>query len=259
MSYQHLLIAQEAHSNVAVVALNRPQALNALNFELMTELTAAFKGFSKDDSVNAVVLTGNDKAFAAGADIKEMATATSAEMLTKGYLEMWDDLQAFKKPIVAAVSGYCLGGGAELAMVCDIIIASETAKFGQPEINIGVIPGAGGTQRLTRAVGKVKAMELILTGRPFSAQEALEMGLINKIFPIESYLEEAKKLATDIASKPPLAVRLAKEAVLRAASTNLNEDVEFERRLFALLFATDDMREGMNAFIEKRKPIWKGK
>ncbi len=259
MSYQHLLVTQEPETKIAVVALNRPQALNALNFELMTELTSAFRDFAKADSVNAVVLTGNDKAFAAGADIKEMATATSAEMLTKGYLEMWDELQAFKKPIVAAVSGYCLGGGAELAMICDIIIASETAKFGQPEINIGVIPGAGGTQRLTRAVGKVKAMELILTGRQFNAQEALEMGLINKIFPIDSYLDEAKKLAIEIASKPPIAVRLAKEAVLRAASTNLSDDVEFERRLFAILFATDDMREGMNAFIEKRKPIWKGK
>lgn len=259
MSYQHLLVTREPEAKIAVVALHRPQALNALNFELMTELVTAFRGFAQDDSVHAVVLTGNDKAFAAGADIKEMATATSAEMLTKGYLEMWDELQAFKKPIVAAVSGYCLGGGAELVMVCDIVIASETAKFGQPEINIGVIPGAGGTQRLTRIAGKAKAMELILTGRQFSANEALDMGLINKIFPIESYLDEAKKLATDIASKPPIAVRLAKEAILRAASTNLHDDVEFERRLFALLFATDDMREGMTAFIEKRKPIWKGK
>ncbi|MGQ9806517.1 MAG: enoyl-CoA hydratase-related protein [Chlorobiales bacterium] len=259
MSHQHLLVTQEPEAKIAVVQLNRPHALNALNFELMTELTTVFRGFSKDDSVNAVVLTGNDKAFAAGADIKEMATATSAEMLTKGYLEMWDDLQAFKKPIVAAVSGYCLGGGAELVMVCDIIIASETAKFGQPEINIGVIPGAGGTQRLTRAVGKVKAMELILTGRQFNAEEALSMGLINKISPLDAYLADAKQLATEIASKPPIAVRLAKEAVLRAASTNLTDDVEYERRLFALLFATDDMREGMNAFIEKRKPTWKGK
>jgi enoyl-CoA hydratase len=173
-------------------------------------------------------------------------------------LELWDELHTFKKPIVAAVSGYCLGGGAELAMVCDMIVASETAKFGQPEINIGVIPGAGGTQRLTRLVGKVKAMELILTGRQFTAEEALSMGLINKIAPVASYLDEAKKLAIEIASKPPIAVRLAKEAVLRAASTNLNEDVEFERRLFALLFATEDMREGMKAFIEKRKPVWKG-
>lgn len=259
MSYQHLLVTQEPEAKIAVVQLNRPHALNALNFELMTELTSVFKDFSKDDSVNAVVLTGNDKAFAAGADIKEMATATSAEMLTKGYLEMWDELQAFKKPIVAAVSGYCLGGGAELVMVCDIVIASETAKFGQPEINIGVIPGAGGTQRLTRAVGKVKAMELILTGRQFNAEEALSMGLINKISPLASYLADAKQLATEIASKPPIAVRLAKEAVLRAASINLTDDVEYERRLFALLFATDDMREGMNAFIEKRKPTWKGK
>lgn len=259
MSYQHILVNQEPDVKIAVVALNRPQALNALNFELMTELTAAFRAFAKDDSVNAVVLTGNEKAFAAGADIKEMATATSAEMLTKGYLEMWDELQAFKKPIVAAVSGYCLGGGAELMMVCDMVIASETAKFGQPEINIGVIPGAGGTQRLTRAVGKAKAMELILTGRQFTAEEALSMRLINKVVPVTSYLDEAKKLATEIASKPPIAVRLAKEAVLRAASTNLNDDVEFERRLFALLFSTEDMREGMNAFIEKRKPVWKNR
>lgn len=259
MSYQHIIATQDPDAKIATVQLNRPQALNALNFELMTELTAAFRAFAKDETVNAVVLTGNEKAFAAGADIKEMASATSAEMLAKGYLEMWDELQAFKKPIIAAVSGYCLGGGAELAMVCDIIIASETAKFGQPEINIGVIPGAGGTQRLTRMVGKVKAMELILTGRQFAAEEALSLGMINKIAPVNSYLDDAKKLATEIASKPPIAVRLAKEAVLRAASTNLADDVEFERRLFALLFATEDMREGMTAFIEKRKPVWKGK
>lgn len=257
MSYQHILVQQEPEAKIAVITLNRPQALNALNFALMTELTHAISSFATDDSVRAVVLTGNDKAFAAGADIKEMVTASSAEMLTKGYLEMWDSLQAFKKPIVAAVSGYCLGGGLELVLVCDIVIASETATFGQPEINIGVIPGAGGTQRLTRAIGKAKSMELILTGRQFGAEEALSMGLINKIAPLSSYLDEAKRLATEIASKPPLAVRLAKEAVLRAASTS--EDIEFERRLFALLFATDDMREGMTAFIEKRKPVWKGR
>lgn len=259
MTYNHIIVSQEPEQKIAVVQLNRPQALNALNFELMTELTSAFRAFAKDDAVNAVVLAGNDKAFAAGADIKEMATATSAEMLAKGYLEMWDELQAFKKPIVVAVSGYCLGGGAELAMIGDIIVASETAKFGQPEINIGVIPGAGGTQRLARLAGKMKAMELILTGRQFSAQEALEIGLANKVVPVDSYLAEAKKLAAEIASKPPIAARLAKEAILRAVSTNLQADIEFERRLFALLFATEDMREGMNAFIEKRKPVWKGK
>ncbi len=259
MSYQHILVTQEPDTKIAVVQLNRPQALNALNFDLMNELLSAFRAFAKAPSVNAVVLTGNNNAFAAGADIKEMVTATSADMLTKGYLELWDELQMFKKPIVAAVSGYCLGGGLELAMVCDMIIASETAKFGQPEINLGVIPGAGGTQRLTRLIGKVKAMELILTGRQFTAEEALSMGLINKIAPVASYLDEAKKLAIEIASKAPLAVRLAKEAVLRAASTNLYEDVEFERRLFALLFATEDMREGMTAFIEKRQPVWQGK
>ncbi|MCS6988132.1 MAG: enoyl-CoA hydratase-related protein [Chloroherpetonaceae bacterium] len=259
MTYQHIIVSKETERKFAVAQLNRPQALNALNFELMTELVSAFRDFAKDPVVNAVVLAGNEKAFAAGADIKEMATATSVEMLTKGYLEMWDELHAFKKPIVVAVSGYCLGGGLELAMIGDIIIASETAKFGQPEINIGVIPGAGGTQRLARLAGKMKAMELILTGRQFGAEEALQMGLANKIFPVDSYLDEAKKLAAEIASKPPMAVRLAKEAVLRAASTNLQNDVEFERRLFALLFATEDMREGMQAFIEKRKPVWKGR
>lgn len=259
MTNQHLIVTKESDSRIAVVQLNRPEALNALHFELMTELTGAFREFSNDETVNAVVLAGSDKAFAAGADIKEMATASSAEMLAKGYLEMWDELQRFKKPIIAAVSGYCLGGGIELVMVCDMVIASETAKFGQPEINIGVIPGAGGTQRLTRIAGKAKAMELILTGRTFLAPEALEMGLINKIFPIESYLEEAKKLAIEIASKPPVTVRLAKEAILKAAGVQLSEGIDYERRLFALLFATDDMREGMNAFIEKRKPIWKGK
>jgi enoyl-CoA hydratase len=259
--YKSILVTKDVATKTATVELNRPEALNALNRDLMTELTAAFRELGRDADVCAVVLTGSDKAFAAGADIKEMATATPVEMMSNGYLEMWDELQRFRKPIIAAVSGFVLGGGCELMMVCDIVIASETAKFGQPEINLGVIPGAGGTQRLARAVGKVKAMELILTGRFFDAKEAHELKLINKILPLDSYLAEAKKLAAEIASKPPVAAALAKETILKAENAGLDEGVEFERRLFAMLFSTADMREGMKAFIEKRKEkvVWQGK
>lgn len=244
---------------VATIQLNRPKALNALNIELMTELVDLLEELDVDPSVRAFVLTGNEKAFAAGADIKEMADATAVEMLMRDQFARWDRIRKLKKPIIAAVSGFALGGGCELMMHADIIIASETARFGQPEILLGVIPGAGGTQRLTRAVGKTLAMEIVLTGRQMTADEAYRAGLVNKVVPIEFYLEEAQRMAQTIAQQPPVAVRLAKEAVLRSFDTTIEMGLEFERKNFYLLFASDDMREGMAAFIEKRKPEWKGK
>ena len=254
---KNLILTREGF--IATIQLNRPQALNALNLELMNELIATFESLDKDDSVRCIILTGNEKAFAAGADIKEMANATAVEMLERDQFAKWDKIRKVKKPIIAAVSGFALGGGCELMMHCDIIIASETAKIGQPEINIGVMPGAGGTQRLTRAVGKALAMELVLTGRFMNADEALKAGLINKVVPIEFYLEEAKKLAMEIANRPPVAVRLAKEAILKSFDTTVEMGLEYERKNFYLLFATEDMKEGMAAFIEKRKPEWRGK
>ncbi|MBC8042541.1 MAG: enoyl-CoA hydratase/isomerase family protein [Rhizobacter sp.] len=259
MTYKNIIVRREAADKIAVVQLNRPEVLNALNLELMTELIEALEGLDKDAEVNCIVLTGNEKAFAAGADIKEMSGESAVGMLMRDQFEKWNKIRALKKPVVAAVSGFALGGGCELVMLCDIIIASETAKFGQPEINIGVIPGAGGTQRLTRAIGKVRAMELILTGRFIDAEEALRLGLINRILPVEFYLSEALKLAKDIASKPPVAVRLAKESVLKVYDGSLDDGLDFERKNFYLLFATDDMREGMTAFTEKRKPVWTGR
>jgi enoyl-CoA hydratase len=244
---------------VAIVQLNRPTVLNALNLELMDELVATLESLDKDESVRAIVLTGNEKSFAAGADIKEMADATAIDMLYRDQFAKWDKIRKIKKPVIAAVSGFALGGGCELMMHCDIIIASETARIGQPEINIGVMPGAGGTQRLTRAVGKVLAMEMVLTGRFITAEEAFKAGLINKVVPVEFYLEEAQRLAKEIANRPPVAVRLAKEAILKAFDTTIEMGLEFERKNFYMLFASEDMREGMAAFIEKRKPEWKGK
>ena len=257
MNYKTLLVTK--HDGYAVVQFNRPGVLNALNIELMEELVNALEAFDKEDDVRALIITGNEKAFAAGADIKEMSDASAVEMLLRDQFARWDRIRKIKKPIIAAVSGFALGGGCELSMSCDIIIASETAKFGQPEINIGVMPGAGGTQRLTRAVGKYKAMEMVLTGRMISADEAMRWGLVNKVVPVEYYLEEAKILAKEIASKPPVAVRLAKEAVLKAFDTTIEGGLEFERKNFYLLFASDDQKEGMNAFVEKRAPEWKGK
>lgn len=244
---------------VAIVKLNRPTVLNALNLETMNELVATFDELDADPDCRCIVLTGNEKAFAAGADIKEMAGASAVEMLYRDQFSKWDRIRKCKTPIIAAVSGFALGGGCELVMHCDIVIASETAKFGQPEINIGVMPGAGGTQRLTRAIGKVKAMEMVLTGRPIAAEEAVAAGLANKVVPVEFYLEEAVRLAQEIASKPPVAVRLAKEAVLKSFDTTIEMGLEFERKNFYLLFASEDMKEGMAAFVEKRKPEWKGK
>lgn len=253
----HILSSRE--SGYAILHLNRPEVLNALNVALMGELVDALEALDRDDQVRAIILTGNETAFAAGADIKEMADATAVEMLLRDQFARWDRIRKIKKPLIAAVSGFALGGGCELAMACDIIIASETARFGQPEILIGVMPGAGGTQRLTRAVGKARAMEMVLTGRPISALEAFNAGLLTKVVPREMLLTEARRIAADIAAKPPLAVRLAKEAVLKAFDSGLEGGLEFERKNFYLLFASEDQKEGMKAFTEKRKPEWKGR
>ncbi len=243
---------------IALIELNRPKELNALNLQLMKELRDALKELDQDEKVRVIILTGNEKAFAAGADIKQMVDKTAIEMLKIDQFSTWDQIRKTKKPLIAAVSGFALGGGNELAMTCDMIIASETAKFGQPEIKIGVMPGAGGTQRLTRAVGKAKAMEIILTGRFMSAEEALQCGLINKVVPVEMYLTEAVKLAQEIAEMSPVASQLAKESVNRAFETHLDEGLHFERKNFYLTFSSEDQSEGMKAFIEKRKPEYKG-
>jgi enoyl-CoA hydratase len=241
-----------------VVRLNRPQALNALNAILMGELMEALLAFDADEGIGALVVAGSEKAFAAGADIKEMADASSVEMLSSDQISRFDLIRRVKKPVIAAVSGWCLGGGNELALSCDMIVASETARFGQPEINIGVIPGAGGTQRLASGVGKALAMEMVLNNRTLTAEEALQFGLVNRVVPLERYLDEAISLAAAIAERAPLAVRLGKEAVNHAFESFLTDGLADERRSFYLLFATQDQKEGMKAFLEKRKPEWKG-
>lgn len=256
MTYEHILTRIDGR--VGVVQLNRPKALNALNRELMTELMAALEAFDADPVVGCMVVAGSERAFAAGADIKEMATATPARMMTNSFIDLWDRLRHIGKPIIAAVSGFALGGGCELAMACDMIVASETAQFGQPEINLGVIPGAGGTQRMTLAVGKALAMEMVLNARYLSADEALRHGLANRVYPVEVYLEEAIRLGNEIAARAPVAVRLAKEAVNAVFEMPLHAGLDHERRLFYLLFSTADQKEGMDAFINKRKPDWTG-
>jgi enoyl-CoA hydratase len=256
-SYANLIVSQQGR--VGIAQLNRPQALNALNSELMGELVRSLQAFDADDGIGCIVITGSEKAFAAGADIKQMASAGVVEMMGSPFIGYWDAVQRIAKPIVAAVSGFCLGGGCELAMTCDLIVASESAQFGQPEINLGIIPGAGGTQRLTRAVGKSVAMDMILTGRRISAQEALQFGLVSRVFPTASFMEESLKLAAEIANKAPIALRVAKEAVNRAFESTLAEGVLFERRVFNLLFATEDQKEGMAAFVEKRAAVWQGR
>lgn len=255
---EHIIV--ERHDGcIATVQLNRPNVLNALNLALMVELVDALEELDRDPDTRCIVLHGGARAFAAGADITEMAEASPVEMLERDQFTRWDRIRRVKTPIVAAVSGVALGGGCELAMICDMVVASETARFGQPEINIGVMPGAGGTQRLTRAVGKALAMEMVLTGRMISADEAMQAGLINRVVPVEFYLESAMKLARDVAARPPVAVRLAKESILKAFDTTINDGLEFERKNFYLLFATEDMKEGMGAFVEKRKPEWRGR
>ena len=257
MPYQFILT--ETIKNVGLVRLNRPKELNALNAALMEELAAALEEFDRDPAVGCLVITGSERAFAAGADIKEMAGAGAVDMLLRDNIARWDRLRKVKKPVIAAVSGLCLGGGNELAMACDLIVASESARFGQPEINLGVMPGAGGTQRLTRAVGKTIAMEMVLNARMLTADEAARCGLANRVVPVEACLPETLKLAQEIAERAPLAVRLAKEAVNNALESHLADGLSDERRAFYFLFATEDQKEGMRAFVEKRKAEWKGK
>ncbi|MCI0420442.1 MAG: enoyl-CoA hydratase-related protein [Acidobacteria bacterium] len=257
MSYQNLLVMRE--DPVAIVQLNRPKVLNALNLALMQELVDALQHLDQDEKIRCLILTGDEKAFAAGADIREMADAGPIEMLQRNTIPLWDRVQAVSKPTIAAVSGYALGGGCELALLCDIIVASETARFAQPEINIGVIPGAGGTQRLARTLGKHKAMEFILTGRTMLAQEALDAGLACRVVPPEACLDEARKLAVEICQRSPLAVKLAKEAILKAFEGSLREGLDFERKCFYLMFGSEDQKEGMRAFLEKRQAEFKGR
>ena len=252
-------ILTRTESHVGVITLNRPEVLNALSVDLMDQLIVALEALDGDPNIYVIVLTGNEKAFAAGADIGEMAEASVVEMNERNNLARWLRIKAIRKPIIAAVSGYALGGGCELAMHCDILIASESAKFGQPEISIGVMPGAGGTQRLTRAIGKFKAMEVILNGRFLSAKEASDAGLVTRVVAKEQYLAEALRLAQEMAKRPPIALKLAKEAVLAADEMALTQGLEYERRLFYSLFATEDQKEGMKAFMEKRKPTFQGR
>jgi enoyl-CoA hydratase len=248
------MILMETHGRVGLIRLNRPAALNALCDQLMEELGAQLRSFDADPAIGAIVLTGTEKAFAAGADIKEMKDRTYPAVFMNDFIgERWEAVLAVKKPVIAAVAGFALGGGCELAMMCDIIVAADTAKFGQPEINLGVMPGAGGTQRLTRAVGKSKAMDMILTGRMMDATEAERNNLVSRIFPAEQLIAEAIKIGERIASLSPVAVAMAKVAVNRAFETTLAEGVRAERQLFLSMFGTPDQREGMAAFIEKRK------
>jgi enoyl-CoA hydratase len=245
---------------IAVVQLDRPEVLNALSEELMDELTSSLETLDGEPEIRCIVLTGSEKAFAAGADIKQsFVDATPASMLEQDLTTRWERVRKIRKPIIAAVSGYCLGGGCELAMTCDIIVASETAQFGQPEVNLGIIPGAGGTQRLTRAVGKYRAMDIILTGRRVKADEAKAIGLAAQVYPAATWLEDAKTLARTIAEKPPIAVRLATEAIDLAWNSTLDAGLEFERKAFYLLFSTEDKKEGVDAFVNKRKAFFKGK
>ena len=255
---EYTTILIEKHDRVGVVRLNRPQAMNALNHQLNMELMDALAAFDADPDVGAMIVTGSERAFAAGADIKEMADLSAVDMLQRDTVALFDRIRKIKKPVIAAVSGWCLGGGNELVMSCDLVVASESARFGQPEITIGVIPGAGGTQRLTRAVGKVIAMEMVLNNRTLTAEEALNFGLVNRVVPVERYMEEALELANEIASRAPLAVRLAKEAINQAFETSLTDGLADERRSFYLLFASQDQKEGMRAFVEKRRPEWQG-
>jgi len=257
MTYENVIV--EKDGSIAVVTLNRPQALNALSYALVKDLSLAMQALDGDDEVRVIIVTGGPKVFAAGADIKEMADRGPFDQRLQERLHYRDQINRIAKPVIAAVSGFALGGGCELAMTCDIIIASETARFGQPEVNLGIIPGSGGTQRLTHVIGKHRAMELVLTGDIIGAADAERLGLVNRVVPVELFLEEAKNVAKKIAVKPPLAIKAAKEAVLKAANTALDEGLDFERKSFYLLFASEDRTEGMKAFLEKRKAEFSGK
>jgi enoyl-CoA hydratase len=257
MNFENVTV--EKDGAVGVVTLNRPQALNALSYGLVKDLSLAMQELDQDPEVRAIVVTGGEKVFAAGADIKEMADRGPFDERIQERLAYRDKINKITKPVIAAVSGFALGGGCELAMSCDIIIASENARFGQPEVNLGIIPGSGGTQRLTHVLGKHRAMELVLTGDMLSASDAERLGLVNRVVPAELVLEEAKNVAKKIATKPALAIKAAKEAVLKAANAPLDEGLEFERKSFYLLFASEDRSEGMKAFLEKRKAEFKGK
>jgi enoyl-CoA hydratase len=256
MPYEFIIT--EVHDRAGLIRLNRPQALNALNSALIGELSDALTLWDSDSNIGEVVITGNDRAFAAGADIKEMADRSAVEMLTRDHIGPWDAVAHACKPTIAAVSGFALGGGCEVAMMCDMIIASESAVFGQPEINLGVMPGAGGSQRLVRAVGKGIAMEMILNDRRLSSAEAYQWGLVNYVFPVEAYLAESLRIANEIAARAPVAVRLAKEAINKAYEMTLSEGLNFERRNFYFLFSSEDQKEGMDAFVNKRQAQWKG-
>jgi len=257
MTYENILV--ETHDAVGLIRFNRPQALNALNAALIRELSEALTAFDQDPKIGAVVITGSEKAFAAGADIKEMATKSYMEAYLGDFIASWDRVAQQRKPVIAAVAGFALGGGCELALMCDFIIAADTAKFGQPEIQLGVMPGAGGTQRLTRYIGKAKAMDMILTARMMDAAEAERCGLVSRVVPADKLVEEALSAAKKIASFSQPIAMMAKEAVNRAFETTLAEGVRFERRLFHSMFATEDQKEGMAAFIEKRKPAFKNR
>lgn len=257
MPYETILT--EVRRRVGLITLNRPQAMNALTNQLLNEVMDALDVFDKDDAIGAMVITGNEKAFAAGADIKEMADKSPHEMQSEERVTVFDRILSVEKPVIAAVSGWALGGGCEIALSCDMIIASESAKFGQPEITIGVIPGAGGTQRLTHAVGKAITMEVILNNRTLTAQEALQFGMVNRVVPVSDYLDEAINLADEIASRAPVAVRISKKLINTSYDSSLTNGLAEEKQAFYELFNTEDQKEGMQAFIEKRTPQWKGK
>ncbi|PJF40674.1 MAG: enoyl-CoA hydratase [Chloroflexi bacterium] len=258
MTQQYILIETPV-DGVGLIRLNRPEALNALNSDVINQISTAMEAFDADDTIGCIILTGSDRAFAAGADIKEMEQRSVVGMLTGDKLTDWTRIARISKPVIAAVSGWALGGGCELAMMCDMIVASESAMFGQPEINLGIMPGAGGTQRLTHAVGKAIAMEVMLGDRRLTAAEALHYGLVNRVYPVERYLDEAIKLAAKIATMPGVATRMIKAAVNKAYDLSLQQGLDYEKRNFYLLFGTEDKDEGMKAFIEKRPPQWKNR
>jgi len=257
MSYETIVV--ETKGKVGLVRLNRPNALNALNAQLIRELSAAIDGFEADDAIGCIVITGSDKAFAAGADIKEMQTKTYMQAFKEDFIGSWDRVARARKPVIAAVAGFALGGGCELAMMCDFIIAADTAKFGQPEIKLGVMPGAGGTQRLARYVGKAKAMDMCLSGRMMDAAEAERCGLVSRVVAADKLIEEAMKSAETVAGMSLPILMMTKEAVNRSFETTLGEGIRFERRVFHAMFATEDQKEGMAAFVEKRKAAFKNK